>query len=45
MMTPIPHMNPVTMGTDMKSANQPSLSSPTAKTRTPVTSAVAATSE
>ena len=43
MMTPMPHMKPVTMGTDMKSASQPSLSSPTAITSRPVTTAVAAT--
>jgi hypothetical protein len=44
MMTPMPQRNPVTIGNDRKSAIQPSFKSPTARTASPVTTAVAATS-
>ena len=44
MMTPMPAMKPATMGSDRKSASQPSLSSPINMTISPATTAVAATS-
>src|SRR5665213_1907684 len=44
MMTPMPARNPVTMGSDRKSAIQPRRRSPTPNTTSPVTTAVTATS-
>ena len=44
MITPIPAMKPTTIGSDRKSASQPSFKSPIAMTMSPATSAVAATS-
>ena len=43
MMTPMPLRNPVTMGSERKSAIQPSFNRPTASTIRPVTTAVIAT--